>query len=315
MPERLALPPACLACGNVERGRDDRERRAAALGLLVRAVLPATLALSLVSLACAGKKSTESSTMIEPMPITDATRADLKSLESIRVFFAHQSVGGNILDGLASLSKDVGAGIKIQPLDGKPTGPGVVEASAGQNGHPDSKLRFFSEAMAKLGDQLPQIALVKFCFVDFNPHTDVEALFLDYQSHLAQLRRKYPDVVFVHVTSPLTVRPRGAKARLYRLLGRSVWEDDANVRRAAYNNRIRSTFRDEPVFDLARIESTRPDGTREDFMNRDGALTPALFPDYSLDGEHLNTRGRRLAAAEFAHVLATAAKNQKTMNP
>jgi hypothetical protein len=278
-------------------------------------MLPVTLAAPMIPLACAGTKSTESSTMVDSMPITDDTRADLKSLASLRVFFAHQSVGRNILDGLASLANEGGAAVRIEPLDRKPVGPVIVEASAGRNGHPDSKLQFFGEAMATLGDELPRVALVKFCYVDFNPHTDVEALFLAYQSLMVPLQRKYPAVVFIHVTAPLTVRPGGPKASVYRWLGRGVWEDDANVRRAAFNDRIRSTFRNEPVFDLARIESTRPDGTQESFTSRDGQNTPALFPEYSVDGEHLNARGRRLAATEFAHVVATAARKQETKIP
>ena len=53
--------------------------------------------------------------------------------------------------------------------------------------------------------------------------------------------------------------------------------------------------RKEDPFDLALVESTRPDGTRE-FFYRKGVSYSALTPAYSDDGGHLNNEGRRHVA-------------------
>ncbi len=61
------------------------------------------------------------------------------------------------------------------------------------------------------------------------------------------------------------------------------------------------------IFDLARIESTRPDGTRNEF-DWNGQVAYSMLDAYSSDGGHLNEIGRRLAAEELIHTLSTAAR-------
>lgn len=265
----------------------------------------------LVSMGCSvPEPAPQSANAAEKMPISDRLKADLKSMESLRVFFAHQSVGANILDGLESLAKDARTNIRVASLDERPVGPGVVHALGGENGHPDSKIEFFVKGLMKLAAHPAQVALVKFCFVDFTPDTDTQALLSHYQTAVASLHRSYPNVVLVHVTAPLLTRPTGAKDRLYRLIGRRVWADDTNARRALFNDRLRSTFKNEPIFDLARIESTRPDGGQETFAGRDGQTAAALFSGYAADQGHLNALGQRVAAAEFVHAVVSAAKTR-----
>ena len=55
------------------------------------------------------------------------------------------------------------------------------------------------------------IALVKFCYVDFDAGTDVPALFAAYQATLASLEGRYPRTTFVHVTAPLTTVQGGPR--------------------------------------------------------------------------------------------------------
>jgi hypothetical protein len=169
-------------------------------------------------------------------------------------------------------------------------------------------MQYFADAFAKLEPCLPRVALMKFCYVDFTPSTNSDSLFRSYEDLITSLRRRYPEVSFVHVTVPLTARPTGLKDTVKRWLGRTVRKDEANRRRGLFNHRLRRTFRNETLFDLARIESTRPDGTLESFRGRDGTTIAALFPGYTSDGGHLNERGRDLAAAEFARVVAAAAR-------
>ena len=55
--------------------------------------------------------------------------------------------------------------------------------------------------------------------------------------------------------------------------------------------------------DLAGVESTHPDGTRESFTSR-GKDYFALVPSYSHDGRHLNEPGRRAVAEALLVFLA-----------
>jgi hypothetical protein len=243
------------------------------------------------------------------MLLTEQLRADLTALQGVRVFFAHQSVGGNILHGLASLARQAGIALRIDPADQIADAPGIAQGMAGRNGHPDSKIQYFADAMARLEPRLPRVALMKFCYVDFTPSTNSDTLFQNYEDGIRSLQQKYPAVTFVHVTVPLTTRPSSVKDTVKRLMGRPVRKDEANARRAAFNRRLRETFERQPIFDLARIESTRPDGTLESFTSRDGIAAAALYPGYTSDGGHLNELGQQLAAAEFAHVVAAAARS------
>ncbi len=271
------------------------------------------LALSWIILACS-RPTQLPATNAEPMPITDQVRADLEVLRSVRVFFGHQSVGGNIIAGLTALAKEVGVDIAIAPEGESPPGPGIIHAAAGRNNHPSSKIASLATALENMADNLPQQAMVKLCYVDFNPDTDSEAVFRDYRDTMISLQRQYPAVTLIHATVPLTTRPVSVKDVVKRLIGRSVWEDDANTRRAAYNQRLRETFKEQPLFDLARIESTRPDGSTETFTNRQSGSIAALYPGYASDDGHLNAQGRRLAAVEFARVIAGAA-NKRSPQP
>jgi hypothetical protein len=243
------------------------------------------------------------------MLLTDQLRTDLNTLQASRVFFAHQSVGGNILDGLASLAREGGIALRIDAPDQVADAPGITQGIAGRNGHPDSKIQYFADAMRRLEARLPQVALMKFCYVDFTPSTDSDTLFHSYERAMTSLQQTYQAVTFVHVTVPLTTRPSSFQDTLKRLMGRPVRKDEANACRAVFNNRVRDAFQGQPVFDLARLESTRPDGTLESFSSRDGIAAAALFPGYTSDGGHLNELGRRLAAAEFARVVAAAARS------
>ena len=76
---------------------------------------------------------------------------------------------------------------------------------------------------------------------------------------------------------------------------------ETNARREAYSNLVRSTYAgSEPVFDIAIIESTRANGTR----CLDGTGVPALCPEYTTDGGHLNAAGKGLAARALVRFLA-----------
>jgi hypothetical protein len=239
----------------------------------------------------------------------EALKSEMAKVAGYRVFFGHQSVGGDIVRGLDDLKRLSGEqGLRIVRYR-----PGIslpatffAESDVGTNQHPQSKFDHFSRLVdTDLAGKI-DIALVKICYVDLGRGSDagVDAVFRGYVEAVKTLEAAHPGLVVIPVTSPLRTRIDGLgpvdhlKVIIKRVLGR----DDDNTQRNAFSARIREAFRDRPVFDLSAVESTYPDGSRETY-GKDGS-TEALVPDYTSDGGHLNELGRRRAARELIRVLA-----------
>lgn len=236
--------------------------------------------------------------------VDSTIRLELEHIAKKRIYFGHQSVGKNLLDGIKQLSTMAGVPIRVVEA---PTAGSVPPATFGhkyvqRNEEPLLKLQNFEHAFGQQPSGL-DIALIKFCFVDIKANTDVKALFARYQATINSLQAKNPGTTFVHVTAPLTRKHSGPKEFLKRLLGRSG--SAQNMRRGEYNTLLRKTYQGhEPIFDLARVESTAPDGTAiTDEWN--GNTTPAMATEYTNDGGHLNSVGKLRAARELISVLAS----------
>ena len=232
-------------------------------------------------------------------------RAELERVAQERIFFGHQSVGGNLLDGIRQLATMAGVNLRMVET---PAASGVGPATLGhvfvsRNGYPLQKLQFFQHAMGSQPAGL-DIALVKFCYLDFTAETDAKALFARYRATIDELRAINGGTTFVHVTAPLTDVQGGIKALVKRLLGRAPYGVLENLRREEYNALLRQAYNgSEPVFDLARIESTAPDGSAVN-VAWNGRIAPAMAPAYTDDGGHLNGSGRLRAARELIAILA-----------
>jgi hypothetical protein len=250
---------------------------------------PFAVALGLALSAACGDGATptpETSVLID-----DTLKQDLATLHGARVFFGHHSVGQDILDGLSELSKEARIDVHID------------EAPVGENTRPLGKFEDFAQRGERDPSDGTQVMLMKLCYVDFTPRTDVDELVRGYVQAVERVKKARPGVRIVHVTPPLFARPSDVKSKLNRTLGRPVWEDQANAKRLAYGKKLRETFPGEPVFDLSAVESTRPDGSLEAY-EVDGKSVPMLWPGYTRDGGHLNDEGKRAAAKAFAHALA-----------
>jgi hypothetical protein len=229
----------------------------------------------------------------------------LTRVRGARVFFSHHSVGADLLEGMGGLAAAAGSPLKLMSLDQAATdpGPGWLDAEGGVNKDPRGKIDFFADAIRHRTELKPKLAFMKFCFVDFNPHTNVDELFAHYESTLGALEKEHPEITFAHVTVPLSRRPTELKWRIRRVLGRMVWEDEANVKREQFNQRLLERFRGDPIFDLARLESTRLDGSREAFEHG-GGVVHSLDPEYARDEGHLNDLGKRRLGGELVRFVA-----------
>jgi len=236
-------------------------------------------------------------------------KADLRTVSAVRIYFGHQSVGRNILDGLEDLQRGLGQPVvRVVELGsaGVCDERGILlHTKIGENERPASKCEDFRRILDQELQGRVDVALFKFCYVDFNDASDVTAIFDVYSRTMDDLKRRHPDVVFVHVTAPLRTVDRGPGVWVRELLGRRNRSKHANVRRGEFNRLLKERYAGEPVFDLAASMSTDADGRRESFK-LDGAQNYALVPAYTDDGGHLNAVGRTYAAAAFVHAIAVA---------
>jgi lysophospholipase L1-like esterase len=242
--------------------------------------------------------------MVSTVSNAGTLRDELTQVARERVYFGHQSVGANVLEGLRDLSAAEGVPLAITevPRAASLRGPGVGHLFVPENGDPLRKLASFKQALGE--GSHADVALVKFCYVDIDADTDMRALFDAYRKTIDELRAKNPRTTFIHVTLPLTTEQTGPKAWVKRLLGRAPSGTLQNVKRDQYNTLLRRTYAGrEPIFDLARVESIGADGAQASVQWK-GVEAPALVAAYTDDGGHLNREGRRRAAEELVRVLA-----------
>jgi hypothetical protein len=270
-----------------------------------------TEALLVIATAAMGVVPTTHAAGVDP-----ALRADFERVAQRRIFFGHQSVGENLLDGVRQLAATANVPIRIveSPMAVDVPPATIGHAFVAKNGEPLQKLVSFDHALGS-GQTGLDIAMVKFCYVDFSANTDAKALFARYRATLDSLRARNPGTTFVHVTAPLTTVSSGAKESLKALIGRAPYGALENMRREEYNSLLRQAYRGrEPLFDLARVESTAPDGSAAT-VEWKGSVAPAMAQPYTDDGGHLNAAGRLRAARELVSVLANIPDRREVAAP
>ena len=224
--------------------------------------------------------------------------ADLSMLQSSRIFFGHQSVGRDVLAGVAETAPGLRVVTTTDPAGIE--GPALFEAAIGTNGDPRSKDRAFLEAVSNLGPG--DVALYKYCYVDMLGGTDPDSLFAHYQRTLAMADQR--GVRTVAITMPLTTVGPAWKRAIKRVLGK-VTDTELNAKRHRFNELLRQTSSGRPLIDLARLEATLEDGSLQT-TSFGGHSLEILASEYTDDGAHLNERGRRHVAPPFLRALADA---------
>lgn len=245
-------------------------------------------------------------------PISEETKQAMQIIKDSRILFAHKSVGNNILSGLKDLSDETGIELNVKKIDNKPIESKKIFAHSmgGKNDYPKTKIDSFTAKLKELNNELvPEVAFLKLCYVDIKPNTDVNELFSYYKEKIESLKKEKPDTTFVHLTVPLQSNPNSIKTKIKRLIGRQIWEEASNIKRNEFNQLINKSYKGEPIFDIARIESTRKDGSREQFME-DGKVYYSMSPEYTTDGGHLNKLGENIVATEMVNFLGKTIKEK-----
>ena len=230
-----------------------------------------------------------------------------QQLAKKKIFWGHQSVGSNILKGMQELlTEHPEIPLKIAAVkDPYVLGTGVLSHdNVGMNGDPSSKIKDFVRMMDNGIGVQADYAFFKFCFIDFNGNSNVKKLFKEYKIAMRKIKEKYPQVKIMHATIPLVKVQSGPKAWLKKIIGRTLDGTIDNVKRHAFNEMIKAEYGGkDPIFDIAKYESTRPDGSRE-IHKLNGKEYFSLVPAYTSDGGHLNDLGSRFLAAKLFVLLA-----------
>ena len=247
---------------------------------------------------------------IDDVPASMWARLSQKSF-----FFGHQSVGFNIIDGIRDVMKEH-LEIKLKIVESSSPDrlkPGVLEHSrVGKNTQPKTKVDEFVKLLRSGIGNKANYVFLKFCYVDIRADSDVDDIFTYYTDAMAKLRQEFPNITIIHFTVPVTLTKTTWKTWIKKLIGKKeIWEYDDNIKRNEYNKLLMNKYSGkEPVFDLAKMEATFPDGRRSTFT-KDGKTYYSLVPQYTTDGGHLNEVGRKFVAEQFLIFLARLCEGHK----
>lgn len=226
-------------------------------------------------------------------PVGELTAQGLTAVKSKRILFGHQSVGGNMVEGIPALYASYSVSPPTMISDSNlsqinsASGGFFAEFYVGENYDPLGKIADFNTTVRQYASKL-DIAFMKFCFVDITASVNATQIFNSYQSTMNALVQDFPAIKFVYVTAVLdeyTVNDAVVREQLNSLI------------RQAYG----STGR---LFDLAAVESTRPDGSRVSGTSG-GNTYYQLYDGYSSDGGHLNATGKQVVDKALFTLLAS----------
>ena len=246
--------------------------------------------------------------------IKDVPASAWEKLSQKKIYFGHQSVGFNIIDGIKDLMKE-NPQIKlniVETADHTDFNVGLfAHSKVGKNTNPESKIDAFANFMDKGIGKKADIAFFKFCYVDVRTGTEVRNVLSDYKNIMSKLMKAYPDTKLVHVTVPLTSKPTGLKGlirstknAIKKIIGRPFFDYHDNIIRKKFNEMLIQEYDGKAlIFDIAKIESTFPDGARCSFT-KNGKTYYSMVPEYTYDSGHLNETGRKKAAEQLLILLA-----------
>lgn len=257
---------------------------------------------------------------------TDTKRVTLRSIDDVpreywvklaekKIFFGHQSVGYNIIDGITDIINELDY-IKLNVVESREPAafgqPVFAHSQVGMNTKPFSKIKRFEEIMDSGVGNKVDIAFFKFCYVDIMRDTDPREVFDDYNAALEGLKGRYPETKFLHITVPISSVPKGIKRNLKQsiksIIGKPGFLED-NMMRRSYNELLAKTYsQTEPFFDLALIESINRSGFRCHVL-RETEKVCVMASEYTEDGGHLNSLGRRKVAEQLLIILAEMASS------
>ncbi len=231
-----------------------------------------------------------STPVINPNIIIDHTNWDwyesqgpgiFENVAALRIFFAHASVGANILEGMKTLNSidSVRYPLLQENSGGSPpaeTREGVMYEYPRGNPGWVAKVRDFATYIQNgWNTPMADVVMNKFCYID------QEADWKVYRDSMLTLESQYLGTRFVYWTMPITTSSAS----------------DALLR-SKFNQNIRGWIesqRGKILYDIADIEAWSPEGQQQVFSSQ-GQVCQQLYSAYSSDGGHLSEKGAQRAA-------------------
>ena len=241
------------------------------------------------------------------------------------MFFGHNSVGGNIVAGIGSVTNlrilSPGTGdvsnygarhFNTTTNDHSTRRPALLNTAYGLYSSYDGAItsinRFVDQVHGIMNGtmngnnfipgQRLDIVFMKFCYVVYENITNaqVDLIFNHYATQMALLQTEFPELIIVHFTQ--TNRPCGNFQLIY----------DANARAMRYRQHILDTYgRTGRVFDLTLTEATNGQNVNYcPYTDSEGNPVLGMQQGYSVGGNdgHLNDTGRRAVGNALADFLA-----------
>ena len=209
----------------------------------------------------------------------------ISELTEHQIIFGHKSVGSNILEGIRQWEQETGVELNLKESRelSSEGDPAFVHFSVGDNKDTKSKIDDFVSVIENIPEDIISVAFFKFCYVDIIESTDIDSVFGYYKSKMHYLKDNYPNCNLVLLTVPLTGIQKGLKATAKRALNRPPAGVLPNIKRHEFNELLRNEFSGVlPIYDLAGVESTRPDGATELFKYK-GSEYPCMPDFYKTD--------------------------------
>jgi len=235
--------------------------------------------------------------------IKDVSVDSWKELSTKNIYFGHQSVGSNIIDGIKDLMNE-NKNIKLRIVelsdDIDLKGGMFIHSRIGKNHEPVTKLDAFSKILeSDIGKKI-DIAMFKFCYVDVTDKTNITQLFENYRKTIKEIKQKHPSVKVIMFTVPLQITSVTYKTKFKQMTGiGDLWEYKDNLKRNQFNKMIISEFSDnELIFDIASYEAMMSDHNYQTFEFEKKKYF-SLNPEYTNDGSHLNELGRKKIAEDL----------------
>ncbi len=273
--------------------------------MLHKATIFIILTTIMLTISCSGGEMEQKKVTYNSLK--DIPDAAWEKLSPKKIFFGHQSVGFNIIDGIQDLMKEYPQ-IKlniVETSDSKKFNSGIFAHSrVGKNTEPDTKIADFAKYIDQGIGENADAAFLKFCYVDMLSISNAQQVFDEYAKAMQDLKDRHRDLAVIHFTVPLTTNEKAWKLWIKNILGRKdIQKPTDNMRRNQYNELLIEKYKGkEPVFDIANLESTYPDGSRSTFAY-EGKTYYSLVPEYTDDGGHLNAQGRKRVAAQLLITL------------
>lgn len=224
--------------------------------------------------------------------VSGYSQSTMDAIGELNVYFAHASVGGNMMEGLDGLHFGNPAFYQLSSAWASGTPPASVlngRVYENDRGNPgwQNKLNLFDQALTNGWAGKVDLAMDKFCYIDQDANA---ATYLSFMQGL-ESRFAGSGTRVVYATMPLT-----------------TGDGSDNILRNDFNNAVRSfvaTHSDRLLFDIADIEAWDTNGVEHTFVSGTDAYQQ-LFSGFTSDGGHLNSLGSERVALGFYAVAHAA---------